>query len=119
MPKPLPIKKRWEIVILHQHRLGPKIPKKKLSKLLRVSIDSINHWVDVYERTGDVEAIPSGGRKKITGMKEDQVIQNLAFENPAASATQISQQCKSMGITASATTVRRRLRRSEEHTSEL
>ncbi len=43
-------------------------------------------------------------------MKEDQVIQNLAFENPAASATQISQQCKSMGITASATTVRRRLR---------
>ena len=104
------MKKRWEIVILHKHRLGLKIPKKKLSKVVRVSIDSINHWVDVYERTGDVEAIPSSGRNKITGLKEDQVIQNLVFENPAATATQISQECKSIEITVSASTVRRRLR---------
>ena len=109
MGKPISLKMRWIIVTLHRHWLGPKLPLKSICKKLHVSLTSAKNWVKVYDETGEVEEIALSGRPKITGPKEDQLIKSLSLSNPEASAQEISNQLKSMGTVASATTVRRRL----------
>ena len=109
MGKPISLKMRWIIVTLHRHWLGPKLPLKFICKKLHVSLTSAKNWVKVYDETGEVEEIALSGRSKITGPKEDQLIKSLSLSNPEASAQEISNQLKSMGTVASATTVRRRL----------
>lgn len=110
MVKSLSVKKRWEVVFLHCHRLGPKLPISKIAKNLKVSRGSINHWVDIYKQTGEVEELPKSGRKKVTGLKEDQLIKEVSLEHPEASAHQISKLLSSMNVRVSASTIRRRLK---------
>jgi transposase len=109
MVKSVPVKKRWEIVFLATHRLGPKLPINKICKELRCSKGAVQHWLKIYKETGDVEDKPISGRRKITGPKEDTIIKNLSLSNPEATSQEISSVLNTMGITASATTVRRRL----------
>ena len=109
MPKSLPVKKRWEIVFLATHRLGPKLGIKGISKEIKCAKSAVQHWIKVQRETGDVQEIPHSGRSKITGPKEDQMIKNISLSNPEATAEQISQLMKNMGIFVSSSTVRRRL----------
>lgn len=96
-------------MFLATHRLGPKLGIKRISKATKCSIGTVQHWLQVFKDTGDVEGIPRSGRQKITGPKEDQVIKNLTLSQPDATSEQISRALKSIGIGVSATTVRRRL----------
>ena len=109
MGKSISVKKRWEVVFLATHRLGPKLPIRRISKELRCSIGAVQHWLKVYKETGEVEEIPRTGRRKITGPKENEIIKNLILSNPETTAEQISNALKSMGTSASPSTVRRRL----------
>ena len=110
MVKPLPIKKRWEIVILHCHRLGPKLTITVLSKQLKVGRSTIYHWINVFKTTGDIQDKLSEGRPKITNLKEDEIIKQVSLDNPEASSEQISQTIKSVEISISSSIIRRRLR---------
>lgn len=109
MGKSISIQKRWEIVFLAKHRLGPKLGITKISKAVRCSIGAVQHWLRIYQDTGDVEEKPHTGRRKITSPKEDAMIQSLSESNPEATCFQISNVLDTMGITASTSTVRRRL----------
>ena len=71
MVKAISLKKRWEIVFLSTHRLGPKLSIKKISKELKCAKSVVQHWVKVFKETGDVEETPHSGLPKITGPKED------------------------------------------------
>jgi transposase len=110
MGKAVSIKKRWEIVFLHSHYLGPKLSKSVISKRLKVSPRVIDHWIKIYKETGDVQEKRKSGRKKITGLKEDVIIKSFSINNPEASSQQISEAMESVGIRASSTTIRRRLK---------
>jgi len=50
----LTIQKRWEIVFLKKHRLGPKLDNTKIAKEIGCSRDTVRTWVERYEETGDV-----------------------------------------------------------------
>jgi transposase len=64
MGKAVSIKKRWEIIFLHTHYLGPKLSKSVISKRLRVTPRVIDHWIKIYNETGDVQEKKKSGRKK-------------------------------------------------------
>ena len=84
MVKWISLKKRWEIVFLSTHRLGPKLSIKKISKEVKCAKSVVQHWLKIFKETGNVEGTPHLGRRKITGPKEDQLISNLSISNPEA-----------------------------------
>ena len=66
--------------------------------------------MNIFRETGDVEEKPSDSRAKISGLKEDEVIKQVSVDNPETSTEQISQLIKSVEISASSSTIRRRLK---------
>lgn len=112
MVKAISVKKRWEIVFLATHRLGPKLPIRRISREVKCSRQTVQHWVKVFKETGDVEEKPLSGRKKKTTAKQDSEIIKLALSNRASSSQQLSTELKAMGVDLSAATVRRRLKAS-------
>lgn len=109
MPGLISVKTRWLIVFLYRHWLGPHKPKSYVCKKLNVSEDTVDHWVDVYERTGDVVSETSTSLKKTSGWKENHIISSLVYANPEATLNQIVEAAGALGYSLSSTTVWRRL----------
>ena len=51
----LSIQKRWEIIFLHLHRLGPKLSLRRIAKELKCSQDTVQKWINRYQETRDVQ----------------------------------------------------------------
>ena len=66
------------------------------------------YWAQVYDETGDVQETTRSGHPKITSPQEDEVIKNTVLSQPESSSQSISTNLKSMEISASSSTVRRR-----------
>ena len=49
------IQKRWEIIFLHLHRLGPKLSIRAIAKELQCSKNTVEIWIYRYQETGDVQ----------------------------------------------------------------
>ena len=49
------IQKRWEIIFLYLHRLGPKLSIRAIAKELNCSQDTVKTWIQRYQETGDVQ----------------------------------------------------------------
>ena len=106
---PLSIQKRWEIVFLHFHKLGPKLSIKAIAKELKYSKDTIQTWLDRYQETGDVQDEEGRGRKRKTSEKEDLDIISIAKRLRTSSSAEISISISGQGTDISSRTVRRRL----------
>jgi predicted transcriptional regulator len=65
------IKKRWEIIFLHLHKLGPQLSIRAIAKELNCSQDTVKTWIQRYQETGDVQDKERQGRKRKTTEKED------------------------------------------------
>jgi transposase len=74
----LSIQKRWEIIFLNQHRLGPKLSIKAIAKELHCSRDTVKTWIDRYQKTGDIQDEERQGRKRKTSEREDLDIISIA-----------------------------------------
>jgi transposase len=109
MPGVISIKTRWLIVFLYRHWLGPHKSKSYICKKLNVSKDTVDHWVEVYDRTGDVVSEKSDRLKKISGWKESHIISSLVYANPEATLDEIVEAASALGYSLSRTTVWRRL----------
>ena len=70
----LSIQQRWEIIFLHFHRLGPKLPIRTIAKELKYSLQTVETWIDRYQITGDIQDVERQGRKRKTSETEDQNI---------------------------------------------
>lgn len=105
----LSLKKRWEIVFLKKHRLGPKLNNTRIAKEVGCTRQTVRTWVERYEQTGDVQDQEGRGRNRITTEKEDQMIGNLMAEDSDRSAANISNIMEAKGVTISPPSVRRRL----------
>jgi transposase len=49
------IQKRWEIVFLHLHKLGPKLSIRAIAKELKCSRDTVQTWINRYQETGNIQ----------------------------------------------------------------
>lgn len=105
----LSLKNRWEIIFLRLHPLGPKLSLYAISKRVKCSQPTVKHWVETYEKTGDVVDKEGRGRKRKTSGKVDKAILKAAEKTPSTSSSRIQLDLESRGVRVSARTVRRRL----------
>lgn len=104
----LSIQKRWEIVFLHLHRLGPKLSLRSIAKEVQYSLDIVQTWINRYQET-DVQDKPGQGRKGATSDREDTDIVTIAKKHTKSSSADVSSLISKKGVNVSSVTVRRRL----------
>jgi transposase len=103
------IKKRWEIIFLHLHRLGPQLSIRAIAKELHCSRDTVQTWIERYQETGDVQDEEGRGRKRKTTEKEDLDIINIVKKQRTSTLADISTAMSRQGVDISLKTVQRRL----------
>lgn len=109
MPSTISVKKRWEIVFLSTHRLGPKLPHSKVASYVHCSVDTVKFWLQRYKDTSEVDELPHTGRPASLSSKTDTMMQKLLDKDPEASSATITTHLKRKGVVVSDRTVRRRL----------
>ena len=103
------IKKRWDIIFLHYHRLGPQLSIRAIAKELHCSRDTIQTWIKRYQETGDIQDEEGRGRKRKTTEKEDLDIINIVKKQRTSTLANISTEMSRQGVDISLMTVQRRL----------
>src|SRR5579871_5920259 len=103
------IKKCWEIIFLHFHRLGPKLSIKAIAKELQCSRNTVKTWIYRYQKTRDVQDEEKRGRKRKTSEREDLDIVTIAKKNRTKTLAEISTSIDKQGTTISKAIIRRRL----------
>ena len=105
----LSIQQRWEIIVLHFHRLGPKLSIKAIAKELQCSRNTVKTQIHRYQKTRDVQDEERRGRKRKTSEREDLDIVTIAKKNRTKTLAEISILIDKQETTISKATVRRRL----------
>ena len=105
----LSIQKRWEIIFLHLHRLGPKLSIKAIAKELQYSQDTVRTQIQRYQKTGDIQDEEGRGRKRKTSEKEDLDIISMAKKQRTSTLVDISTTMSKQGTDISFMTVKKRL----------
>ena len=85
-----PIEKRWEIIFLHLHRLGPKLSTRAIAKELQCSRNTVENWIHRYQKTGDVQDEEGRGRKRKTSAREDLDIISMVKKQGTSTLAEIS-----------------------------
>ena len=105
----LSIKKRWEIIFLTSHKLGPQLSYKRVSKVVKCTPSTVQKWVMRWKETGEVEDEVGRGAKRKTTPKQDLAIAKAAKAAPEADASDLSVSLKRQRIDLSDRTIQRRL----------
>jgi transposase len=103
------IQKRWEIVFLHLHKLGPKLSIRAIAKELKCSRDTVQTWINRYQETGNIQDEEGRGRKRKTSEREDLDIVSIAKKHRTSTLADISTAMSKQGTNISLETVRQRL----------
>ena len=103
------IQKRWEIIFLYFHELGPQLSIRAIAKRLHCSRDTVQTWIKTYQETGHVQDEEGRGRKRKTTEKEDLDIINIVKKQRTSTLADISTAISRQGVDVSLTTVQRRL----------
>jgi DNA-binding transcriptional MerR regulator len=90
----LSVQKRWEIVFLSEHRLGPLFGPSAVAKLVGCSENTVRNWLKTYHDTGDVVAGKPPGRNRKTTPKEDQQILKIAQTQEGVGSEEIAEKMK-------------------------
>jgi transposase len=109
MPASLSTRKKWEIVFLNSHPLGPKWAAPKIASYTRCSPSVVRKWLKRYEETGDVEELEHTGRPSSLPAKTDKLIEDILEKKPEASSMVVARDLKRKGVQVSDRTVRRKL----------
>ena len=84
------VEKRWEIIFLYLHRLGPKLSIRAIATELQYSKNIVEIWIHRYQETGDVQDEEKRGRKRKTSEREDLDITTIAKKNRTKTLAEIS-----------------------------
>ena len=74
----LQVYQRYEIIVLFQHPLGPKLSHMAIAKAVFCDITTIKCWLKRWKQSIDLTDAPQSGRPHATTSKEDQQILALA-----------------------------------------
>ena len=105
----LSIQKRWEIIFLYFHKLGPKLSIKAIAEEVQCSQDTVKTWINRYQKTGDIQDEGGRDRKRKTSEKKDLDIISIAKKQRTSILTDISISMSRQGTDISYVTVKRRL----------
>src|SRR5215510_14591504 len=93
-----PVHKRYEIVFLHLHPKGPELGYTEVAKTVGCSKSTVSYWINRWKETKDLTDEQRSGRERITTIKEDKQIVNLAINDGNATAPKIQQKMKQKGM---------------------
>jgi transposase len=110
----LPIHKRYEIVFLSSHPLGPKLGRTAVAKAVKCDRKAVKYWLDRYKESKDLTDLPRSGRPRATAPKQDKSIVSLANKETFATTRDIKNRLKRKGVDISQETIRRRLNEAGE-----
>ena len=103
------IQKRWEIIFLHLHKLGPRLSIRAIAKELQCSRDTVQTQIHRYQETGNIQDEEGRGRKRKTSEREDLDIISIVEKSRDSTLVEISTAMNQQGVDISYSTVRRRL----------
>ena len=113
----LSIQKRWKIIFLSKHRLGPKLSPAAVAKEVGCSKLTVAHWLKRYRETGDIQDQEGRGRKRKTSPNEDHLLLKLITKHPRTKSSKLAREMSKKGIHISSSAVRRRLNEQDVHYS--
>ena len=90
MPQAISVGKRWEIVFLKHHPLGPRLSQTWICKELKLEHSVVKHWLDIFEETGDVQEKSKSGQPQKTTKSEDMKIVSTALKNREATSEELA-----------------------------
>jgi len=67
----IPINKRYEIVFLSIHELGPKMSNNSISKIIECSTKTVRYWLKRFKENKDLNELNRSGRNRCTSKSED------------------------------------------------
>jgi len=105
----LPIHKRYEIVFLSSHPLGPQLGPKAVAKRVKCDKKAVKYWLDRWKESKDLTDLPRSGRSRSTTPKQDEQIVSLANKETFATSRDIQNRLKRKRVHVSQDTIRRRL----------
>lgn len=105
----LPLHKRYEIVFLSCHPLGPQLGLKRVAKVVKCSKSTVKYWRDRWNETKDLTDLPVSGRPRSTTPKQDEKIVSLAVEEMFATCGDIADRLNKKGVEIDEKTIQRRL----------
>ena len=108
----LPLAKRYEIVFLSLHPLGPQLSNHAISDHIKCDRKTVRYWLNRWQKSEDLTDLPLSGRPRCTSEKTDSKIVSIAQKERDIVSDQISKKMKKEGVDISARTIRRRLRES-------
>jgi transposase len=109
MPATISVQKRWEIVFLSTHPLGPQLSIAKTAKYTRSSPTIVKFWLKKYKETGGVDKLQHTERPSVISEKQEAIMDTLIAKNPEATSSTIATKLKCKNILVSVRTVRRKL----------
>ena len=83
----LPIDKRYEIVLLSQHLMGPQLGEKAFAKAVKCAKSIVQYWLNRWKESKDLSDMKRSARARAASEKVDQPISKLADSDCIASTS--------------------------------
>ena len=84
-----PIDKRFEIVFLSQHPMGPQLSEKAVAKAMKCAKNTVQYWFNRWKELKDLSDMKRSGRARATTEKVDQRIYKLVGSDNTATTGDI------------------------------
>jgi transposase len=106
----LPVDKRYEIVFLSHHPMGPQLGVKAVAKAVKCAKSTVQYWLKRWKDSKDLSDSKRSGRPRGTTKKVDQRIVDLASSDNIVTTRDIQHALKRENKEVSQETIRRRLK---------
>jgi len=106
----LSVDKRYEIVFLSQHPMGPRLGVKAVAKEVKCAKNTVQYWLKRWKDSKDLTDAKRTGRPRSTTEKVDQRIVDLANNEKVTTTHNIQRVLKRQNVQISQETIRRRLK---------
>ena len=103
-------RKRWEIVFLSTHPLGPKMNRGAVAKYLHCTTSTVKKWLKRYNETGSVDEISKPGCSRATTKKQDEKITKVVEAHNNESLDQLQQRLNKLDVVCSRSTLHNRIK---------
>ena len=80
----LSVDKRYEIIFLSHHPIGPQFGAKAVAKAIKRAKSTVQYWLNRWKQSKDLSESKRIGRPSSTTKKVDQRISDLATTNTRA-----------------------------------
>ena len=106
----LSLDKRYEIVFLSYHPMGPKLGIKAVAKAINCAKSTVQYWLNRWKESKDLSDSKRTGRPRGITEKIDQRISDLATNDNIATTHDIRRVLKRQHAEISQETIRRRMK---------